>query len=167
MARPYRILVLHGPNLNLLGRREPGTYGTVALSEINARLQALAGERSAELRIVQANGEGALIDALHGAMDWADGVLINPAGYTHTSVALRDAVAAISLPAVEVHLSNVHARETFRHTSLIAPVCVGQISGFGWRSYLLGLTALLDVIRERAGGEQDCVSAIGESPNEG
>ncbi len=119
------------------------------MAEIDAALEALAEREGAELRILQANGEGALIDALHAAMAWADGVLINPGGYTHTSVALRDAIAGIGLPAVEVHLSNVHAREDFRHTSLISPVCVGQISGFGWRSYLLGLQALLDVVRER------------------
>ena len=138
-----KILLLNGPNLNLLGTREPDVYGTMTLADIAEKMRSHVKAYNAEVRLEQSNHEGALIDLIHEARNWADGIVFNPGAYTHTSVALCDAISAVDVPVIEVHMSNVHAREEFRHKSYLAPVCVGQISGFGWRSYLLGADALL------------------------
>ena len=138
------ILVLHGPNLNLLGKREPDVYGSTTLDEINKQIKAEAKRLDLAIEILQTNHEGELIDALHQARQKANGVIINPGGLTHTSVSLRDAIAASELPAVEVHLSNIFAREDYRRKSITADACVGLVAGFGWRSYLLALQALAE-----------------------
>lgn len=140
---PTSVLVLHGPNLNLLGQRETGIYGSLTLAEIDRLLKEEAMRLEVEIFCKQSNYEGALVDAIHEALGRHQGILINPAGYTHTSVAIRDAIAAVNLPTVEVHLSNIYRREDFRQHSYIAPVAVGQIGGFGAQSYLLGLQALV------------------------
>jgi len=141
-----KILVLHGPNLNMLGTREPEIYGAMTLADINTTLMELGKEFGADLKCLQSNHEGALIDALQEAKTWADGVIFNPGGYTHTSVALRDVITAIGIPVIEVHLSNVYAREEFRHKSMISAVCKGKIAGLGWRSYTLALRALAELL---------------------
>lgn len=138
-----RVQVLHGPNLNLLGTRDPATYGSTTLAEIDAELARRAAGRGAELRSLQSNLEGELVDAIQRAKGWAHAIVMNPGGYTHTSVAIRDAIDAVQLPTVEVHLSNLHAREPFRQTSITAGKCIGQICGFGANSYYLGLDAAI------------------------
>jgi len=138
------MLLLHGPNFNMLGRREPVLYGSDTLAEIVSRIQKHAAERGVELRAVQSNHEGAVIDAIHDAADWADGIVLNAGAYTHTSYAIRDAIVSANVPTIEVHLTNVHARESFRHRSVLAPVCRGQISGLGSTGYRLAIDALAE-----------------------
>ncbi len=144
MSEPQRILVIHGPNLNLLGSREPDIYGNTTLEEINGDLNSAAKEWGAEVEFFQSNYEGALVDRIQESQSWADGILINPGGLTHTSVTLRDALIATELPIVEVHLSNIFAREEFRRNSFVSPIALGVISGFGPMGYGLGLNALLE-----------------------
>jgi 3-dehydroquinate dehydratase-2 len=144
-----KILVIHGPNLNLLGTREPEVYGTTTLDDITTSLTNLAAELECDISVIQSNSEGTLVDAIQASREIFQGILINPAAYTHTSVALRDALSAVALPTVEVHLSNIHKREEFRRHSFIAPVAVGQISGFGSDSYLLGLRALVTFLKSQ------------------
>jgi 3-dehydroquinate dehydratase-2 len=147
-----KILVLHGPNLNLLGRREPGIYGSVTLNDINRLLEEEGQKLQAKVSTLQSNHEGVLVDAIHDAQANYQGIVINAGAYTHTSVAIRDAIAAVNLPTVEVHLSNIYRRESFRHHSFIAPVAIGQISGFGADSYRLGLQALVFHLKQLNSG---------------
>ena len=142
-----KILVIHGPNLNLLGRRENSIYGTATLESIEERLGLIANELGVDLECYQSNREGELVERIHAAVDQVDGILVNPAAYTHTSIALRDAFLAVEIPFVEVHLSNVHAREEFRHKSLLADCAIGSVVGFGASSYSLGLRALVGTLR--------------------
>ncbi|HLG21650.1 MAG TPA: type II 3-dehydroquinate dehydratase [Candidatus Manganitrophaceae bacterium] len=143
----YRLLVLHGPNLNLLGTREPEKYGTLSLSEIDRRMIDLAKKEGVSVETFQSNSEGALVDKIQGALGKFDALVVNPAAYTHTSVAIRDAILAVGIPTVEVHLSNIHRREEFRKTSMISEVAVGQVTGFGPQSYLLGVLGAIAHLR--------------------
>ncbi|MRR31938.1 type II 3-dehydroquinate dehydratase [bacterium] len=143
------ILILNGPNLNFLGKRDPAHYGSLTLDEINGRLTDLAKQLDVELRFAQSNKEGVLIDLLQEATSWADGVVFNPGGYSHTSIAIRDAVESIGMPVIEVHLSNIYAREEFRHISMVSPVCAGTIAGLGWRSYTTALMALKGILDDQ------------------
>lgn len=144
-----KILIINGPNINLLGTREPEIYGSLTLDKINEQLQNYAAAKGIEIETYQSNIEGEIVDKIQSVKDSFDGIVINPAAYTHTSVAIRDAISAVALPAVEVHISNIHSREEFRKNSLIAPVCIGQISGFSADSYKLGLQGLIDFLNNQ------------------
>lgn len=143
-----KILIIHGPNLNLLGTREPDIYGKVSIDKINQELTKSAKKNNIQLKIVQSNHEGEIVDLIQKAKGKFNVIVINPAAYTHTSVAIRDAIAAVGVPTIEVHLSNIYAREEFRRTSLVSPVVVGQVSGFGVNSYLLGLQAAIGLLKK-------------------
>ena len=144
-----KVKVIHGPNLNMLGKRETGVYGSATLDEINNAVRLLAKELDADVSFFQSNSEGKLIDMIHEAAGAYDAIIINPGGYTHSSVAIRDAVAAVNIPTVEIHMSNIYSREEFRHHSYISQVAAGQISGFGVNSYLLGLRAAVEIVRNK------------------
>ena len=144
------ILLIHGPNLQLLGRRQPEIYGSQTLQDINSYLREIASEQNVNLKVFQDNSEGAIVSFIGDNIDWADGVLINPAAYTHTSVAIRDALSAVNLPVIEIHLSNVHTRESFRQHSYISPIAVGVICGFGAYSYNLALDAMIHILQQSA-----------------
>jgi len=146
----FNVLVLNGPNLNLLGTRQPEIYGSDTLDAIQSRLLKNFAAREVELRFFQSNHEGAIIDEIQQAREWADGIVMNPGAFSHYSYAIRDAVSGVKLPTVEIHLSNVHAREPFRHNLVVTPVCVGTVLGFGWRSYLWGIEALLAHLEDSA-----------------
>lgn len=150
MDKSTELLILSGPNLNLLGTREPSVYGTDTLADIEARCRETAASFGYTIRTAQSNKEGVLVDEVQAAREYAAGIVVNAGAYTHTSIALRDAISAVGLPTVEVHLSNVHAREEFRHSSVIAAVCIGQIIGFGANSYTLGVRALIDYLKSKS-----------------
>lgn len=153
-----KILLIHGPNLNLLGEREVETYGSRTLSQINEMIKKRAKKLGCEVRIKQSNNEGEIVSFIGEAKDWADALIINPAAYTHTSLAIRDAISAIGIPAVEVHLSNIFKRESFREKSFAAGVCVGQITGFGPQSYLLALEAVMNILGEGKNADRKAAS---------